>query len=93
MNSFDLQGEVHPKMITSYLVVFEALNGDDVLVVEQESFFCVGLGHAKEATAKMSSLSGTGAAQLFNRLYTQKRLIACTSDLDHSTQRPEHYDI
>ena len=33
-------------------------------------------GHAK-ATTKTSSLSGAGAAQLFNRLYIQKRLIAC----------------
>ena len=39
---------------------------DDVLVVEEEVFLCA--GHAKEATIKTSSLSGAGAAQLFNRL-------------------------
>ena len=62
----------------------------DVLVVEEEVFLCA--RHAKEATTKTLSLSGAGAAQLFNRLYIQKRLIACTSDLHHSTQRPEHYE-
>ena len=25
--------------------------------------------------------------------YTSKQLIVCTSDLHHSTQRPEHYEI
>ena len=45
---------------------------DDVLVVEEEVFLCV--GHAKEATTETSSLSGAGAAQLFNRLYVQNGL-------------------
>ena len=81
-----LKGEVHPTMITSYLVVFGELSrmvkvrggrdkpfwiykrlnncaapapdSDDVLVVEEEAFLCV--GHAKEATTKTSSLSGAG---------------------------------
>ena len=44
-------------------------DSDDVLVVEEEVFLCA--GHAKEATTKTSSLSGAGAAQLFNRLYIQ----------------------
>ena len=35
-----------------------APDSDDVLVVEEEAFLCV--GHAKEATAKMSSLSDRG---------------------------------
>ena len=39
---------------------------DDILVAEEEVFLCA--GHAKEATTKTSSLSGAGAAQLFNRL-------------------------
>ena len=53
-----------------------------------------GACHAKEATTKTSSLAGAGAAQLFNGLYNYpKRLIACTSDLHHSTQRPKHYEI
>ena len=55
--------------------IYERLNNcagsapdrDDILVVEEEVFLCA--GHAKEATAKTSSLSGAGAAQLFNRLY------------------------
>ena len=95
-----VKGEVHPKMITSYLVVFGAVSrmvkvrgacdkpfwiykrlndcaapapySDDVLVVEEEAFLCA--GHAKEATTKTSSLSGAGAAQLFNRLYIQNGL-------------------
>ena len=48
---------------------------DDVLVVEEEVFFMCGvcqagsrLPDAKEATTKTSSLSGAGAAQLFNNL-------------------------
>ena len=87
-----VKGEVHPKMITSYLVVFGALSrmvevrgacdkpfwkrlnncaapvpdSDDVLVVEEEAFLCA--RHAKEATTKTSSLSGSGVAQFFNRL-------------------------
>ena len=76
-------------MITSYLVVLGALSqmvkvrgacdkpdSDGVLVVGEEAFLCA--GHAKEATTKMSSLSGVGrgggAAQLFNRLYIQNGL-------------------
>ena len=50
-------------------------DSDDVLVVdhiEEEVFLCA--GHAKEATTKTSSLSGAGAAQLFNRLYIQSGL-------------------
>ena len=66
-------------------------DSDDVLVVEEEMFLCA--GHAKEATTKTSSLSGPEAVQLFNRLYIQKRLIACTSDLHHSTQHLEYYEI
>ena len=46
-----------------------APDSDDVLVVEEEVFLCA--EHAKEATTKTSSLSGAGAAQLFNRLYIQ----------------------
>ena len=49
-----------------------APDSDDVLVVEEEVFLCA--GHAKEATTKTSSLSGAGAAQLFNRLYIQNGL-------------------
>ena len=66
-------------------------DSDDVLVVEEEAILCA--GHAKEATTKTSSLSGVGAAQLFNPLYIQKQLIACTSDLHQSTPHPEHYKI
>ena len=49
-----------------------APDSDDVLVVEEEASFCA--GYAKEATTKTSSLSSTGAAQLFNRLYIQSGL-------------------
>ena len=47
-------------MKTSYLVVFAAPvpDSDDILVVEEEVFLCV--GHAKEGTTKTSSLSGAG---------------------------------
>ena len=38
----------------------------DDLVVEEDALSCV--GHAMAAATKMSSLSGTGAVQLFNRL-------------------------
>ena len=41
-----------------------ATDSDDVLVVQEEAFLCV--WHAMTATTKMSSLSGAGAAQLFN---------------------------
>ena len=113
------KGEVHPKIITSYLVVFGALSqmvkiqgacnkplwiykrlnncaasapdSDDVLVIEEEVFLCA--AHAKEATTKTSSLSGAGGGAIIQSLIYRKRLIACTSDLHHSTQRPEHYEI
>ena len=71
---------------------------DDVLAVEEEVFLCA--GHAKEATTKTSSLSGAGGGggggaggAIIQSLIYPKRLIACTSDLHHSTQRPEHYGI
>ena len=48
------------------------LDIDDVLVVEEEAVSCA--RHAKEATTKTSSLSGVGAAQLFNCLYNQNGL-------------------
>ena len=117
-----LKGEVHPKTITSYLVVFGALSrmvkvrgaydkpfwiykrlnncappppppgpaSDDVLVVE-EVFLCV--GHAKEATTKTSLLAGAGGGAIIQLLIYPKWLIACTLNLHHSTQRPEHYEI
>ena len=49
-----------------------APDSDDVLVVEEEVFLCV--GHAKEATTKTLSQSGAGPAQLFNRLFMQDGL-------------------
>ena len=35
---------------------------------------------------------GAGGAIIQSHIYP-KRLIACTSDFHHSTQRPEHYKI
>ena len=64
---------------------------DDVLVVT--SLACPAHKNTSSSTTKTSSLAGAAAGQLFNRLYIQKRLIACTSDLHHSTQRPDHYEI
>ena len=67
---------------------------DDVLLVEEEVCLCA--GHAKEATTKTSSLSGAGGGggdTIIPSLIYQKQLIACTSDLHHSTQRPKHYEI
>ena len=49
-----------------------APDSDDVLVVEEEAILCA--GHAKEATTKTPSLSGAGAAQLFNRIYIRNGL-------------------
>ena len=60
-------------------------------MVEEEAYLCA--GHAKKATTKTSSLSGAGGGQLFNHLIYLKRLIACTSDPQHLTQRPEDHEI
>ena len=112
-----IEGEVHPKMITSNLVVFRALSRmvkvrgacdkpfriyerlnnctapapdcDDVLVVEEEAFLCA--GHTKVAATKTSSLSGAGRRN--KSLIYPTRHIACTSDLHHLTQHPEHYEM
>ena len=114
-----LQWEVHPKMITSYLVVFGALSrmvkvrtacdepfwiykrlnncttpapdSGDVLVVA--SLACHTHKNTSSSTTKTSPLSSAGGGAIIQLLIYPKRLIACTSDLHHSTQRPEHYEI
>ena len=75
----------------NYLVVCGALSR--MVKVEEEVFLCA--AHAKEAATKTSSLSGSGVAQLFSRLYNPKRLvIACTSDLiQKCTVNFGHIDI
>ena len=42
---------------------------DPGIPVEEEAFLCAGHAKDQEATTKTSSLSGAGAAQLFNRRY------------------------
>ena len=70
-----------------------APDSDDVLVVEKGVFLCV--EHAKEATTKTSSLSGAGAAQLFNRLYIQNGLSHAprTFNIRLSTPNTTRYEV
>ena len=65
-------------------------------MVEEEVFLCA--GYAKEATTKRHHSparggGGGGGGAIIQSLIYPKRLIARTSDLHHSTQRPEHYGI
>ena len=48
---------------------FGSLIQNWVTLVEEEAFLCAGHAKDQEATTKTSSLSGAGAAQLFNRRY------------------------
>ena len=63
-----------------------ALDSDDVLVVEEEAFLCVEYGHKTVITV------WRGGGEIIESLIYPILLIACTSDLHHSTQRPEHYE-
>ena len=65
-------------------------DSDYVLVEEEEVFYCA--GHAKEATTKRHHCPARGGTIIQSLIYL-KRLFACTSDLHHSTQRPERYKI
>ena len=63
---------------------------DDVLVVA--SLACPAHKNASSSTTKTSSLFGAGSGAIIQSLICPKRLIACTSDLHHLTQRIEHYE-
>ena len=63
---------------------------DDVLVGEEEVFYVRGM--PRKLPLKRCHWPARGGAIIQSLVYP-KRLIACTSDLHHSTQRPEHYEI
>ena len=65
---------------------------DDVSVEDEEVFYVRGM--PRKLPLKRHHWPARGDASIQWLIYRYpKRLIACTSDLHHSTQRPEHCEI
>ena len=97
-----IKGEAHPKMKTKVrgacdkpFLIYKRLNNcavpvldsDDVLVVEEEAFYVWGMPWQLPLKRHHYPVRGR---HNYSVTYP-KLLIACTSDLRHSTQCPGHY--